>query len=226
VVSNERQRYLLDLAEQVARGQRRPEDICEEEQFTDEEYDLVLRFTAAMVEYLQHRRRQGNRRALRLLRSLLDPEQRACLRRNRHFYVTAASGKTYRLIPGTGGAQEVERHGRYWYVRDLFCLHPPRDEHPEIPNADTTIAHLLMLRYDERAFVREANRTQTWPVREWGTVNAGWASAWRRRLNERRRLDAVAEMNRIAEAELRAEGVDPEAFLAELEGRLPGAAVA
>lgn len=120
----------------------------------------------ALVAYtLRMRRRRAHRepqrKAMRLLRRLLSPAQRAQLRRLRYFYATAASGATYRLDPRRGHAERVERHGPRgrWYVKRAYCLHDDQDA-DAMPPADVTAAHLLLLMADEAAFLAEANESR------------------------------------------------------------------
>jgi hypothetical protein len=119
---------------------------------------------AALLWYTRHLREQrrdrpAQRRAMRLLRSLLPAPMRAELRRRRCFHVRAASGATYRLDPRIGLAERVERHGGRWYATRSFCLHDADDE-GKMPPADRTVAHLLLLMADEPAFLATANATR------------------------------------------------------------------
>jgi hypothetical protein len=123
----------------------------------DEEADLLA--LRVYAHRLRARRRWGRAqaRARRLLRSLLSAEQRGQLRRWRYFLVAAPSGSVYRLNPRCGHVERVERHGRRWFVREAFCLHDAPDD-GQMPPADLSVAHLLLLRADEEAFLATANR--------------------------------------------------------------------
>lgn len=104
-------------------------------------------------------RKPAQRKARRLLRSLLAPRQRSELRRLSYFYVTTPGGTTYRLDPRRGYAERVERHGRKWFVKRAYCLHDEPDE-GKLPPADVTIAHLLLILADEPTFLATANESR------------------------------------------------------------------
>lgn len=108
--------------------------------------------------------RRAQRRAMRLLRSLLTPVQRATLRTRKEFLVVCPSGNVYRLYPRTGVVWRVDRHGKNWFVRTAYCIH--EDKELGIPPADRTVAHLLLLLTDEDEFLQTANardaRDQMW----------------------------------------------------------------
>jgi hypothetical protein len=122
----------------------------------EEEADLLaLRYYLVRLRRAG-RHRAGQRKARRLLRSLLAPAQRAELRRLRYFYVTTPGGNVYRLDPRNGHAERVERHGGRYFARVSYCLHDA-DDGDKMPPADVTIAHLLLLIADEDAFLATAN---------------------------------------------------------------------
>lgn len=202
-VMPERTRQLLDFAEDMARERIHPgmNDLLPK--ITDDEWGLVFGSYRSWRDYLRARGRQGNRRALRLLRSMLTSEQREQLRRDRAFRQMVPSGNAYRLLPSAGITQRIEFHGTRWFGVGGYCLHPDLDL--SIPNADTTIGHLLMLRHDEATFLTKANFTER--------RHGGWDPAWMRTRARVRREEYEAQ---IREG-LRAEGVDPDAFLAELQ---------
>lgn len=114
------------------------------------------------------------RKAYRLLRRFLTPEQDAQLRRKREIPVTTASGRTYRLLPNTGAVHEVERHGSRYFVVRSFCLHP--DDTVPLPPADVTLSQLLLLVADEEEFRRLANITE----RQSDLWNGEWLRTLRR----------------------------------------------
>lgn len=127
---------------------------------SDAEWRDVLALRA-YIRRLRERERHkpAQRKARRLLRSLLTPRQRAELRRLRYFYATTPGGATYRLDPRRGYAERVERHDRKWFVKRAYCLHDQCDE-GKMPPADVTVAHLLLLLADEPAFLATANETR------------------------------------------------------------------
>lgn len=125
----------------------------------DEWSDLMM--LRAYIRRLRDRKRWGaaQRKARRLLRHLLTPEQRMQLRRLRYFYATTPEGTTYRLDPRRGYAERVERHGRRWFAKRSYCLHDEVDD-GKMPPADVTTAHLLLLMADEATFLATANETR------------------------------------------------------------------
>lgn len=125
---------------------------------------------------------KGQRRARRLLYTLLTPAQLARCRRDGTFVVTGSLGGRYRLNARCGHVEKVERHGRYYWRRWSFCYH--EDTEDELPPADRTIAHMLTLTTDEGAFLAEANVQHRSDL---------WNGEWRRQLNAaRREREAVA----------------------------------
>lgn len=142
---------------------------------------LMTDYRARLARY-----HQANRRAMRLLRSLLSPEQRLELRRHRRsFTVIGSRGGRYRLWPYAGTTERIAQHGKYAISEVQFCLHEEGER--DLPPADLTIAHLLMLRADEERFLIDANHHP----RE----HMGWNGDWHRRLRAAR----------IARAQLEAE---------------------
>jgi hypothetical protein len=144
---------------------------------TYEEFRDIL----ALVLYTQRTRRCHRfgvqRRAYRLLRSLLSADQRRDLSRLGYFRVTARSGQTYRLDPRRGHAERVERHGSRWFSRKSYCLHDEEDA-GKMPPADVTVGHLLMLVADESVFLATANET--------ARDDQLWNSAYLRRMRQGR----------------------------------------
>lgn len=125
---------------------------------------LIVRYLCGLRSLKSADHRKAQRRAMRLLRSLLSPAQRAMLRTRSEFLAVCPSGNVYRLYPRTGMVWRVDRHGKNWYVRTAYCIH--EDKESGIPPADRTIAHLLLLLTDEEEFLRTANarnsRDQMW----------------------------------------------------------------
>ena len=147
---------------QLADGEGYPDDFrwLDGTELTPDEWRevLALRAYLAQMRHRKGRDRKGQRRAMRLLRSLLTPEQRRRLRTSKNVLVHTTGG-TYRLWPGQGLAEAMERHGKNWYCRTQFCLHDEPDENA-MPPADVAIAHLLLLMTDEGEFLRLANATR------------------------------------------------------------------
>lgn len=195
---------LCALARGIEEGALHP-DMGALDHCTEDERRLVWQlagYERLLVLERRKRRGGGQRRAMRLLRSWLTLAQAQQLRAGA-FRVRGSAGGWYRLWPGVGHAERVERHGRYWYTCGGYCLH---EEGHVLPPADRTLAHLLLLRTDEPAFIAEANLTKRGV---WG--DQLWNGAYRRRLATRRldpalqaELDAararVQEGNRLMTA--------------------------
>ena len=125
--------------------------------------------------------RPARLRALRLFRSWLTPAELEEYRRRRHVTLTGSAGGRYRLLPVTGSAQRVERHGSREYCRATYCLHPVEP----VPPADISLGHYLLLKTDEPAFLEEANASE----------RRLWDGDWLRQLNARRRERKKREEN-------------------------------
>lgn len=156
-------------------------DMCAEFQLLSREDKLtVLLLATHIIQY--ERRRRGTpeqRKAMRLLRTWLTPEQRGELQRRRYFSVTGSAGGRYRIMPGSGVTAKLERHGaREFGHACSYCLH---DELGELPKADVALAHLLLLTTDEPRFLSLANHHDR--------ANMMWNGEWLRRLNARRRRE-------------------------------------
>lgn len=149
---------------------------------TDEEAcDLV-----ALLRYARQRARRkdfaiSQRRAMKLLRSLLNDIQRRQLRESKSFRVATPGGNTYRLWPRTAHVERVRLHRSRYFVVDCYCLHDDDDD-DKMPPADVTIAHLLLLLADEPAFEAEANANTR--------RDQLWNGEYHRRLREARRNTA------------------------------------
>ena len=107
------------------------------------------------------RHRAAQRRAMRLLRSLLTAEQKRQLRQgwSKGFRVTGSNGGIFKIYPhsGSGGqVRRVELHGQRWYEVAQYCLHTPKRD---VPPADEAIGFLLQLRANETEFMLRANET-------------------------------------------------------------------
>jgi hypothetical protein len=128
-----------------------------------------LRGLLGMYAYEVRRRRRykpvAQRKAMKLLRSLLSAEQKRSLRAGRYFYVTTKSGATFRFLPRSGFTERVERHGKHWFMKSHFCLHDAESS-DQMPPADIVVAHLLLINADEGKFLAMANehasQSQLW----------------------------------------------------------------
>lgn len=118
------------------------------------------------------------RRACRLLRSFLNPEQREQLRRNRYFTVVGSAGGIYRLIPETGSCARIEKHGTRWYAVMRYCFHDPDRV---MPPADVTLGQMLHLLHDEPGFLAAANANEV--------LDQFWNGEYLRRIRRRRLAD-------------------------------------
>lgn len=98
-----------------------------------------------------------NERADALLRSLLTPAQREQLDRDGHFDVTAQGGRRYRLskYSRSYNVSRLDLRGR---VVERLCAYPKNSY--ALPMADQLIAQMLMLKSDEKAFLRIANHSR------------------------------------------------------------------
>lgn len=138
---------IVALAEAFVRGSAHP--------------DMVSGFTTAEVEeafqgalfIFRERRRAGPRnRALALFRSWLSKGEREELRQRRHVTLVGERHR-YRILPATGITQRVERRKSRWYAVATYCLHPS----DWVPPGDVALAHYLLLKTDEAAFLATAN---------------------------------------------------------------------
>lgn len=140
---------------------------------------VLSRYEIRRLRSLDTDRRRGlpQKRAMRLLRSLLTDSQRWWLRHRRHFLVNGVStGHVYRLHPYSGTIDRVTKHRTRWFVHTRFCLHDPDIE---LPPADVSVGHLLLLRSDEPRFLALANATDG--------RSMFWNGDWLRRVNRARR---------------------------------------
>lgn len=132
---------------------------------TAEEFRTIRAMYGYTLWYNHRNRPIPQRKAMRLLRTLLSPEQRRTLRAGRYFYVTTRSGATFRFWPRAGSTDRVARHGTRWYSKSSFCLHDAENDQ-QMPPADLVIAHLLLISADEAKFLEMANehknRSQLW----------------------------------------------------------------
>ncbi len=95
---------------------------------------------------------EAKARAMSLLKACLTKEQVACLEKNKFFYVTAKSGRKYRIDQGThGNVKVVDRDNK---VIERLCIQPDG-----VPEGDSMLAQKLMIEVAEDQFRRHANIT-------------------------------------------------------------------
>jgi len=140
-----------------------------------EQCEIVL---AVIYDFPRRRRRvkHAQRKAMRLLRSYLSADQRRQLRQRGEFMVHASHGGVYRICPSTGNVWGVELHGRHYFGVRTYCYHDPENE---LPDADLSVAHLMLLSCDEPAFLAAANVRERPPQ--------CWDGEWLRTLAAARR---------------------------------------
>lgn len=177
---------ILSLARQVARHELHPDVGTWYLALTEDEQRRVLAYAVYEISF-QRRIGPRQRRAQRLLRQWLPLPQRVELKYTREFRVTGSAGGRYKFRPSCGYTYRLERHGQYEYCVSRFCFH---DEAEELPNADLTLAHYLLIVTDEPAFLAAAN--------EHPMKSSQWDGAWRRRLNQARRDRAAGLIPPIA----------------------------
>lgn len=124
----------------------------------------------------------AKRRSLRLFMSHLTEGERAEVRRAGTLTVTGSAGGRYRVHPRCGQTERVARHGTREFATQAYCLHDVEDT---LPHADVALAHLLLLRADEPAFLAQANA--------YVRGEDMWSAAYRRRLREARRRREEAD---------------------------------
>lgn len=124
--------------------------------------------------------RAAQRRAMRLLRSMLSADQKRQLRGGscKAFRVTGSSGGVFKIYPhaGQGGlVRRVELHGQRWYEVAQHCFHTPRRD---VPPADEAIGFMLLLRANETEFMLRSNETIRPPIGWQRAIERG-ASTWK-----------------------------------------------
>lgn len=136
----------------------------------------------------RERERAARRRALELLVSFLDEEQRAQLEMHGHFDVVGSMGGHYRISEGTAGNVHALLEGRR--VAQL-CAHPDLDQVDEegrvveLPWGDVALGQYLLLTTDEPGFHDVANM-------HWATEDADAALAHLRETDDDWRGDDPA----------------------------------
>lgn len=151
--------------------------------WTEQEMADVFALVLYVRQTRDTKRREAQRRAMRLLRSWLPEPQRRQLRRNREFKVQGSAGGRYRLHPNTGTTSRIRRHGKRDFAVATYCLHPPD---VDLPPADISLAHYLLIVTDEPRFLATANATDR--------LTQLWNGDYlRRRLRARRRVTEGGE---------------------------------
>lgn len=101
----------------------------------------------------ENRRKEAEDRAMKLLISMLDEQQRADLKRDKHFFVEAPSGRLYRINYGThGNVKVVDRVTRK--VIESLCIQPDG-----VPAGDANLMQKLLIETAEETFRAHANIT-------------------------------------------------------------------
>lgn len=173
---------LAALARQCAAGDLHPDIGDWFHELTALEQNVVLMLTVHEIQNRPRYRKPSQRKAQTLLRTWLTPEQRESLKRKQQFIVIGSIGGRYRLMPRMGRTAKIERHGTRDFETATYCLH---DDASELPPADLTLAHYLMIVTDEADFLAQANEHKNSML---------WNSEWLRRLAASRR-----ERKRLAE---------------------------
>lgn len=102
---------------------------------------------------LENRRKEADDRAMKLLVSVLNPQQQADLKRDRFFYVDAPSGRLYRIDYGThGNVKVVDRVSRK--IVERLCIQPNG-----VPAGDANLMQKLLIETAEDTFRAHANIT-------------------------------------------------------------------
>jgi hypothetical protein len=145
--------------------------------FTEEE-----RANASLLAAYEIRRKRkpADRKAMKLFKSWLTPEQLLEWRRSQCVTITGSEGGRYRIYPRMGVTHGIELHGTRWFAMHHFCYH---DVEVTLPKADVALAHLLLITTDESYFLIAANRSRNTSL---------WDGAWLRRLNQARRERALS----------------------------------
>lgn len=101
----------------------------------------------------ENRRKEADDRAMKLLVSMLNDQQKADLKRDKHFYVEAPSGRLYRIDYGThGNVKVVDRVTKK--IIERLCIQPNG-----VPAGDANLMQKLMIETAEDVFRAHANIT-------------------------------------------------------------------
>jgi hypothetical protein len=101
----------------------------------------------------ENRRKEAEDRAMKLLVSMLNEQQKADLKRDKHFFVDAPSGRLYRIDYGThGNVKVVDRQTRK--IVERLCIQPNG-----VPAGDANLMQKLLIETAEDLFRAHANIT-------------------------------------------------------------------
>lgn len=132
----------------------------EEQKRQDEELAKVRAETEARLARFREqeretarKRKEADDRAMVLLMSCLDEQQKADMKRYQHFFVEAPSGRLYRIDYGThGNVKVVDRMTRK--VIERLCIQPNG-----VPAGDANLMQKLLIETAEDTFRSHANIT-------------------------------------------------------------------
>lgn len=118
------------------------------------------------------------KKAEKLLLSMLSPAQRESYRRSARFTVIGSAGNHYRIE--CGHINNITWVSRSGIVLGVFCAHPRRWEPAtlgRLPDQDVMLGQMLTLVDDEWALLRKANKAYgQWP----SCKKNPWDAFWRR----------------------------------------------
>jgi len=101
----------------------------------------------------ENRRKEAEDRAMKLLISVLSPQQQADMKRDKCFFVDAPSGRLYRIDYGThGNVKVVDRNTRK--IVERLCIQPNG-----VPAGDANLMQKLLIETAEDTFRSYANIT-------------------------------------------------------------------
>jgi len=116
-------------------------------------------FNKAQAE-LQAKQKHAKAKAEQLLVEHLTEEQEKAWKENRAIFVTAKSGRRFKIREGrAGNIEEINAEGKA--IRS-FCVHV---EPYNVPDADNVLAQKLALEHNEEALLRVANSHPITPYR-------------------------------------------------------------
>ena len=116
-------------------------------------------FNKAQAE-LQAKQKHAKAKAEQLLVEHLTEEQEKAWKENRAIFVTAKSGRRFKIREGrAGNIEEINADGKA--IRS-FCVHV---EPYNVPDADNVLAQKLALEHNEEALLRVANSHPITPYR-------------------------------------------------------------
>lgn len=101
----------------------------------------------------ENRRKEADDRAMKLLVSMLNDQQKDDLKKYNHFFVEAPSGRLYRIDYGThGNVKVVDRISKR--IIERLCIQPNG-----VPRGDANLMQKLMIETAEDVFRSHANIT-------------------------------------------------------------------